>query len=193
VREELHACSPDILKAEESHSAGLAILTLNLRHRADMRLQLATSTGLNQMAAVSRHFSKIPTRVPTRAGKVERAATGRSPYPGCCHLHLDRKRGRGDRRPYFRPVNLPGKLSVVDGSLYRKSHADRNVEGLLTLSSWLRECASAEFVQRAFSCQCDLVFCWWWWRMSGLPGERVVCSHAVRPSTALQDMLRCMV
>jgi hypothetical protein len=41
------------------------------------------------MAAVSRHFSEILTRVPTRAGKVERAATGRSPDPGC-HLHQTR-------------------------------------------------------------------------------------------------------
>jgi hypothetical protein len=116
--------------------------------------------------------------VGTRAGKVEKAATGRSPDPGC-HLHqTGAGRGRGDRRPYFRPVNLPGRLSVVDGSLYCKSHADRSVEDLLTLLSWLRECTSGEFVQRAFSCQCDLVFCWWW-RMSRLPGEGGVLACCV--------------
>ena len=92
----------------------------------------------------------------TRTDKVERAATGRSPTTPGARLHRAGGQGKrhGDRRPYFQadfPLAWPGRLSAVDGSMSRKSHADRCLSFCLTLlllsclGRGVRECRFVSF------------------------------------------------
>lgn len=122
--------------------------------------------------------SKAPTRVSTRADKVEKVATGRSRTPPRLPSPPETRAGRQEAVVAaivgltFELSTWPGALSAVDGSLSRKSHADRGLGRFLTLRSWLRKSAMMTgFVQRAFSCQCAVGSLLRWWRMSRLPAD----------------------